>query len=130
MANHIGNYAKHARFWDWSGHNRTQEHEYWLKHACKYGNNVLIPMCALGETGAYMAQKGMNVYSFDITPEMIIESKKRFGGIPGLQFFEGDVTNFRFDIPPADFCYCTDFGHISTIEDIKKSPYLYKQSSA
>jgi len=26
MSNDIGNYAEHARFWDWSGHDRTAEH--------------------------------------------------------------------------------------------------------
>ena len=84
MTNHIGNYAKHAKYWDWSGHDRTEEHEYWFKYARKFGNNVLIPMCAWGETGAYMAQKEMNVTAFDVTPEMIAESKKRFGMLKTL----------------------------------------------
>lgn len=121
MKNDIGNYARHAQFWDWSGHDRTAEHEYWYKYATKYGKNVLIPMCALGETGAYMAQRGMNVTAFDITPEMITEGIKRFVNVPGLRLYEGDATNFRFDIPPADFCYSMDFGHILTIEDVKKA---------
>lgn len=121
MANDIGNYARHAQYWDWSGHDRDAEHEYWRGYAAKYGKNVLIPMCALGETGAYMAQCGMNVTAFDITPEMITEGKKRFGNVQGLQLIEGDVTNFRFDISPADFCFSMDFGHILTIEEIKKA---------
>ena len=121
MPNDIGNYAEHARFWDWSGHDRTAEHEYWLNYARKYGNNVLIPMCALGESGAYMAQHGMNMTAFDVTPEMIAEGKKRLGGIPGLRLYEGDVRDFRFDIQPADFCFSMDFWHILTIEDVKKA---------
>jgi len=56
-----GDYAKHAQYWDWSGHDRTPEDAYWYRYATRYGNNVLIPMCALGETGAYMAERGMDV---------------------------------------------------------------------
>ncbi len=121
MKENIGNYARHAQFWDWGGYDRTGEHDYWFKYAAKFGKNVLIPMCALGEAGAYMAECGMNVTAFDVTPEMIAEGKKRFGGVPGLRLFEGDVTDFRFDIPPADFCYSVDFGHILSIEDVKKA---------
>ncbi len=119
----IGNYAEHARFWDWSklDHDRMPDDEYWYQYAKRYGNNVLIPMCALGEAGAYMACRGMAVTAFDITPEMIEEGKKRFAHVPGLQLFVGDVTDFRFDIPPADFCFSMDFGHILTIEDIRKA---------
>jgi len=121
MTTNIGNYASHARFWDWGGQDRTKEHEFWYKYAKKYGNHILIPMCAWGETGAYMAQKGMNVTAFDLTPEMIAEGKKQFGNISGFQLFEGDVTDFSFNIPPVDFCYCTDFGHLLTIENVTKA---------
>ena len=121
MTNDIGNYACHAQYWDWSGHDRTAEHEYWLNCARRYGKNVLIPMCAWGETGAYMAERGMNVTAFDVTPEMIAEGRKRYGDIPGLRLFEGDVRNFRFDIEPVDFCFCKDFGHLLTIEEIKQA---------
>lgn len=121
MTNNIGNYTCHAKYWDWSGFDNTPEHEYWYKYASKYGKNILIPMCATGETGAYMAEYGMNVTAFDITPEMITEGKRRFGNVSGLQLHEGDVRNFRFDMAPADFCYSMDFGHILTIEDVKKA---------
>jgi len=117
----IGNYARHAQYWDWSGHDRTAEHIFWSNYADKYGKNVLIPMCAWGETGAYMAEHGYNVIAFDITPEMIAEGKKRFSSVPCLQLFEGDVTSFNFDIGLVDFCFCMDFGHIHTIERIRKS---------
>ena len=119
--NDTGNYAQHARFWDWSGHDRTEEHEYWLNYAAKYGKNVLIPMCAWGETGAYMARRGFSVTAFDVTPEMISEGKKRYGDVPGLALYEGNVTDFKFDIPPVDFCFSMDFGHILTIEGIQKA---------
>ena len=121
MKSDIGNYARHARYWDWGGNDRAGEHEYWLKYAAKYGKKILIPMCALGETGAYMAERGCGVTAFDITPEMIAEGKKRFGSVPGLRLYEGDVRNFRFDIPPADFCFSMDFQHILTIEDVKRA---------
>jgi len=121
MKNNIGNYAQHAQYWDWSGHDRTAEHDRWVKFASKYGKNVLIPMCAWGETGAYMAEHGFNVTAFDITPEMICEGKKRYGDIPGLLLLEGDVINFDFDIQPVDFCFCIDFGHLQSIDDVKKA---------
>jgi len=121
MSSDMGNYAQHARFWDWSGHDRTEEEDYWLKYAAKYGKNVLIPMCAWGETGAYMAQRGCCVTAFDITPEMIAEGKQRFGNLPGLTLAEGDVTDFQFDIPPVDFCFSMDFEVLPTMEDIKKA---------
>jgi len=121
MPNNIGNYARHAQYWDWSGHDRTAEHDYWYKYAAKFGTNVLIPMCAWGETGAYMAARGMNVTAFDVTPEMVAEGRKRFGGMPGLRLCEGDVRDFHFDIAPADFCFSMDFGHLLTLENVKKA---------
>jgi len=121
MNDTTGAYAQHARFWDWSGHDRTGEHEYWLQYAARYGRNVLIPMCAWGEAGAYMARRGFSVTAFDISPEMVAEGRKRFGDIPGLTLCEGDVTNFSFDIPPVDFCYSMDFEALPTLEDIKKA---------
>jgi len=116
-----GNYAEHARFWDWSGHDRAEEHEYWLRCAKKYGKNILIPMCALGETGAYMARRGYSVTAFDITPEMIAEGRKRYGDVPGLRLLEADVMDFRFDIPFVDFCFSMDFEVLHSMEDIKKA---------
>lgn len=121
MTSDIGNYAKHARYWDWGGNDRTAEHEYWLEYAAKYGKNVLIPMCAWGETGAYMAERGFSVTAFDITPEMIAEGKRRFGNVPGLRLREGDVRDFHFEMVPADFCFSMDFGHILTIDDVKRA---------
>lgn len=119
--NQIGNYEEHAAIWDWSGYDRTAEFKYWSEYARSYGNRVLIPFCALGEIAAYMAADGFKVTAFDITEKMISEGKKRFDGISDLQLFVGDVTGFCFDIPPADFCFATDFGHIHTIDKIKTS---------
>ena len=123
MENNIGNYTQHARYWDWGklDYDKTPHDDYWYNYAKQYGNSVLIPMCAWGETGAYMAKRGMTVTAFDITPEMIAEGKKRFGDNSGLLLLEGDITDFRFDITPADFCFCVDLGHIHPIEKIKKA---------
>lgn len=114
-------YKRHAQYWDWSGHDRSQENKYWYNYAKHYGNNILIPMCAWGETGAYMAQQGMSVTAFDLTPEMIDEGKKRFGDLQGLTLFVGDVTKFHFNISPVDFCFSVDFEILHSIEDIKKA---------
>lgn len=116
----IGNYAQHAKVWDWGGNDRSSEHEYWYQYAREYGNSVLIPMCAWGETGAYMAERGMVVTAFDFTQEMIDEGKKRFGDVAGLTLLQGDIRTFDFDMPPADFAYVGgygDLGHVHTIED-------------
>lgn len=119
--NDIGNYSAHAKYWDFGGIDRTPEHEYWLRYAKKYGYCVLIPMCALAETGAYMAERGFSVTAFDLTPEMISEAKKRFGHLPNLRLFVGDVCDFSFDIEPADFAFCSDFGHIHSLEDTARA---------
>lgn len=116
-----GNYAQHARFWDWSIQDNTEAHEYWLQYAAKYGKNILIPMCAWGETGAYMARHECSVTAFDITPEMIAQGKKHYGDVTGLTLLEGDVTDFKFDIPPVDFCFSMDFEVLHSIEDLKKA---------
>ena len=121
MKHKIGNYARHAQYWDWGGYDRTPEHEYWRAYAEKYGHRVLIPMCALGETGAYMAQHGLNVTAFDLTPEMIAEGKKRFGHLKRLTLLVGDVCDFRFDMPPADFAFSMDFGHLSSLDLVKRA---------
>jgi len=117
----IGNYKKHARIWGLYGPDNTEEYEYWRKYAENFGKNVLIPMCAVGNMGAYLAERGFNVTAFDITHEMIEEGKKRYGNIKNLKLLQGDIRDFDFDIAPADFCFCVDLGHIQTIEDIKKS---------
>ena len=77
MANDIGNYAQHAQYWDWGSlnHDRAPDDEKNYSFIKQYGNSILIPMCAWGHLGAYMAERGMNVTAFDITPEMIEEGK-------------------------------------------------------
>ena len=114
----IGNYAAHARFWDWGGHDRSCEHEHWLQYAKKYGNTALSPMCAWGETAAYMATRGMVAIGLDGTPEMVNQGIARFAHIPGFHIYEGDIRNFKLNIPPIDFCFCVDFGHLQNMDEI------------
>ena len=123
MINDIGNYARHAQYWDWGSldHDRTPDDEKNYNFIKQYGNSILIPMCAWGHLGAYMAERGMNVTAFDITPEMIAEGKKRFGEIKNLNLFVGDATDFRFDIEPVDVCAFAEMGWIHSIDDVKKA---------
>lgn len=63
----IEDYAKHAAVWDWDGYDNSIEYDYWCNYANKYGKKILIPMCALGQVGAYMAGKGFSVTAFDFS---------------------------------------------------------------
>lgn len=62
-------------------------------------------MCALGQTGAYMAQKGFFVTAFDITKEMIDEGKKRFGSVENLSLKIADICNLHLGESDFDFCF-------------------------
>ena len=123
MRDNIGNYAKHARYWEWGNldHDRTQNDESCYHFAKQYGNSILLPMCAWGHLGAYMAECGMKVTAFDITPEMIEEGKKRFGGIKNLNLFVGDATDFRFDIEPVEVCTFAEMSWIHSMDEVKKA---------
>lgn len=123
MKNEYGNYTKHAQYMEWGNldHDRSLGDESNYNFARQYGNSILIPMCAWGHLGAYMAERGMNVTAFDITPEMIDEGIKRFGNIKSLNLLVGDATNFRFDIEPVDVCAFAEFGWIHSIDEIKKA---------
>jgi SAM-dependent methyltransferase len=117
----IKTYAKHARIWGLYGPDQTEEYEYWCNYAEKFGKNILLPMCASGNMGAYMAKRGFNVTAFDITPEMIEQAQKLHGDTEKLKFFHADIRDFNFDIAPVDFCTGADFGFLLTIGDIRKA---------
>lgn len=122
--NNIGNYAKQAFMWDLSSVNAAniaQENEFWCEYAKIYGQNVMIPMCAVGTKGAYLAERGFCVVGFDITHEMVEEGKRRYGGLKNLALLQGDIRNFCFDVKPVDFCFCVDFGHLHTMDDIREA---------
>ncbi len=119
----LGDYSKHAVVWDWDGFDNTPEYEYWCKYADKFGTKVLIPMCALGSVGAYMAEHGFSVTAFDITKEMISEGKKRYGTVKNLELVVGDICNFDFQYKSYDFVFITnqDLHLLQTIDDVKKA---------
>ncbi len=119
----IEDYAKHAVVWDWDGYDRTPEYDYWCNYAAPYGNNVLIPMCALAQVGAYMAQKGFQVTAFDITKEMICESKKRFYTIKNFSLAIADICDFQFNEKNFDFAFLPtqDLHLLPDIETVKKA---------
>ena len=117
----IEDYAKHAAVWDWDGYDNYNEYDYWCNYANKFGRKVLIPMCALGQAGAYMAGKGFCVTAFDITKEMIDEGKKRFSSIENLELKVANICNFEFNEKDFDFCFITtqDLHLLSDIEMVK-----------
>lgn len=119
----INDYSKHAVVWDWDGYDNTPEYEYWCSYAGKFGHKVLLPMCALGSAGAYMAQHGFAVTAFDLTREMIIEGKKRFGSVNNLEFKVADICDFDFTCKSYDFVFLKDqdLHLLQTIEDVKKA---------
>lgn len=119
----IKDYSKHAVVWDWDGFDNTPEYDYWCAYAEKFGSKILIPMCALGEIGAYMAQREFEVTAFDLTEEMILEGRKRFGAVEHLQFQIADICNFDFSCKTFDFAFLKDqdLHLLQTIEDVKKA---------
>jgi hypothetical protein len=119
----IKDYVKHAAVWDWDGYDNTPEYEYWCGYAARFGKKVLIPMCALGQAGAYMARKGFRVTAFDITKEMITEGIKRFGTVQGLSLVVADICNFQFDEKGFDFSFLAsqDLHLLSDIETVAQA---------
>ena len=119
----IDDYAKHAVVWDWDGYDNTPEYDYWCKYARLFGKKVLIPMCALGQVGSYMAQDGFNVTAFDITKEMIYEGQKRYGFIENLSLEIADICNFQFAEKNFDFAFLAtqDLHLLSNIKAVKQA---------
>ena len=115
----LNDYQKQAIVWDWDAYDETPEYEYWCKYATQFGKNVLIPMCAHGQTGAYMAKKGFSVVAFDITPEMIAEGKKRFSSISGLELVIADILNLDLNINDIDFSFIAGNGDLHLLQTVK-----------
>lgn len=116
-------YTEHAAVWDWDAYDRSPEYEHWCRCAERYGTKVLLPMCALGEAGAYMAQKGFAVTAFDITKEMIDEGKKRFGSIQSLSLQVADLCDLQLNESDFDFC-------LIATQDLHLMPDLSRVQSA
>lgn len=119
----IEDYAKHASVWDWDGYDNSAEYDYWCGYADQYGKKVLIPMCALGQAGAYMAERGFRVTAFDITEKMIEEGKKRFGSIRNLTLKTADIRGFDLDEKEFDFAFIAtqDLHLLSDIKTVQQA---------
>ena len=114
------NYTSHARYWDWDEYDNSEYYKCWCKMSDKYGKRVLSAMGAIGEAGAYMARNGYAVTVLDYTEQMIIEGKKRFGNINGLDFVQADIRNFELKNKDYDFCFISgqDINLLLSLEDI------------
>ena len=101
----MNSYKEHAAVWDWDGFDNSDEYKYWCSYAEKFGNKVLIPMCALGQAGSYLAQRGFTVTGIDITNEMIHEGIKRYGHIKNLFLKVADICNMQLSEREFDFTF-------------------------
>ena len=118
------NYQKQALVWDWDAFDNSPEYAHWCNLARPYGQNVLIPMCAHGQSGAYMAQEGFNVTAFDITPEMIEAGRERYGTVEGLTLTVADM--LALDLAKKDFHFVFIGGNgdlhlLPSLEDVGKA---------
>jgi len=125
----INDYTKQAIVWDWDAYDDTPEYEYWCNYATQFGKNVLIPMCAHGQTGAHMAKKGFHVTAFDITPEMIAEGKKRYGDISSLNLVVGDICDLRLPKKDFDFTFISGNGDLHLLPSVKEVETAFLQMS-
>ncbi len=119
----MNEYAKHAAIWDWDGYDNSPEYDYWCSYAKQFGKKVLLPMCAIGQAGAYMAQHGLDVTAFDLTKEMIEQGKKRFGSIPNLSFENADICDLHLKDNNYDFCFIAtqDLNLLADIDMVRKA---------
>ena len=120
----LNDYQKQAIVWDWDGYDDSPEYEYWCEYAARFGKKVLIPMCAHGKAGAYMAERGFNVTAFDITPEMIAEGKKRYGEVDGLNLVTADLLKLDLGEKDIDFAFIAGNGDLhllGAIQDVEKA---------
>ncbi|MDR1465196.1 MAG: class I SAM-dependent methyltransferase [Oscillospiraceae bacterium] len=118
------NYEKQAFVWDWDAFDDTPEYEYWRSYAERFGQNVLVPMCALGQSAAYLAEHGFSVTAFDITPEMISEGKARFGAVGGLELIVGDILSLDLETKNYDFTFLAGHGDLhllQTLGDVRQA---------
>ena len=115
----LNDYQKQAVVWDWDAYDNTPEYEYWCEYAGQFGKKVLVPMCAHGQIGAYMAQKGFHVTAFDITPEMIDEGKKRYGAVTGLELIVADLTELDLREKGFDFAFIAGYGDFHLLQTLR-----------
>lgn len=109
-----GSYDRHAAVWDWSGHDRSPEADFWYQMAGRYGSRVIAAMCATGTVAAAMAGKGCAVTGVDISGEMIAEGQRRHGDTCGLTLLQGDILTLQLPEQEHDFAFIatTDLHHL------------------
>ncbi|MDD4291346.1 MAG: class I SAM-dependent methyltransferase [Clostridia bacterium] len=114
-------YKQHAKYWRWDEFDNSEEYEFWASLAAKYGKNVLNAMCAVGESGAYLAHKGFRVTALDFETEMIAEGKRLYGAIPNLSYMQGDLRDLKLD-SKVDFTYIASMDiHLLDSGDVTKA---------
>lgn len=116
-------YSEHAAYWDWDAFEDAAEQSFWYTMSGRYGKKILSAMCALGKTAAYLVRQDCRVTALDLTREMILEGKKRYGALPGLQFVQGDICDFRLTEQDYDFCFIagTDLHLLPSLEHVKSA---------
>jgi len=118
-----GDYSKHAIVWDFYSPDRSAEVEFWARLARRYGRRVLTAMCATGKVAAGLAARGFEVTGVDITEEMILEGKRRYGHVQNLALIQGDIRSLDLSgvgAPPAfDFAFVgtSSFHHLQTASE-------------
>ena len=115
----MNDYSKQALVWDWDAYDDTLEYDHWCRLASQYGKMVLVPMCAHGKSGAYMAEMGYMVTAFDISPEMISEGNKRFGSVENLSLLVADLTSLNLRSKDYDFAFISGNGDLNLLQPIE-----------
>jgi SAM-dependent methyltransferase len=115
----MNDYQKQALVWDWDDFDDSPEYEYWRSYAEQYGNKVLLPMCAHGKAGAYLAESGLDVTAFDITPEMIAEGQKRYGSVLGFNLVVADITTLNLKDKNYDCIFVAGYGDLHLLLNIE-----------
>ena len=116
-------YSEHAAYWDWDAFEDAAEQSFWYTMSGRYGKKILSAMCALGKTAAYLVRQDCRVTALDLTREMILEGKKRYGALPGLQFVQGDICDFRLTEQDYDFCFIagTDLHLLPSLDHVRNA---------
>jgi ubiquinone/menaquinone biosynthesis C-methylase UbiE len=83
-------------------------------------------MCAHGKAGAYLAEHGLDVTAFDITPEMIAEGKKRYGSVRALTLVVADITTHNLTDKNYDFAFVAGYGDLHLLPNIETADKAFR----
>jgi SAM-dependent methyltransferase len=97
--------------------------EMWLEHWHRYafalrwarGRRVLDVACGEGYGAALLARGGATVTAVDCSAETLAHARARYGGILGLAFEHGDVTDLS-NLPDAGFDLIVSFETLEHVE--------------